>query len=695
MSYEPTIWKKGDKVASTKLNKIENGIQGNDEEITSIKEDLTSVSYANETLSDGYISATDGVVRPSISDEYSHTGFIPVTYKATVSVEVTFNASHRRDVVIYGYGADKMPVSVLTNDKGGTYTTIKSSAVINNTSIKYVRISFASYEDVSSYDIDVINSISVVENGLTSAVNASEKDISTVGGIAHIYRQYIDITKWVNGYYYTWTDSSHVMLSKKSTTSVWDCMTVLGLKAGTYYYNAFCQPSLTFVQNVETGDFVSVIDLGVVAKTAGSITIDYDFNLWITINNQNYNSHMAMFADGPLPSTYAYGLYDGKVVKSIIPYTDVAITDNYRVGSDGVLVSAEGYYAIEFDVKEFENVTFFRSLLGYSNMFNIVLMSDDDVVSIISDSGIIGVSGKYTLTVPKGVNKIKASGSLNNKYPYNIFKECVVDDSVITGNGVANLNGQKTYIVGKGYFPTIQLACDFAETDDIIFVRCGTYEEQVSVWGKKLHIIGENKVNTIIIDHSGNYNTPPLEMNLGSLSNMTLIEDGSDPTGDGTDYYNMAYCLHIEHNTSANGSFRIDNCDFIDSVHAPLGCGLYQDYTVHFTNCRFRCEATGEGDSERGAFYFHSRNAENCTGQKLIAENCIISSAGDKWAVLAGVPRDANNTGNAKARFSGCTIWNDTRGTADNIVAFDQVGGADVLEIVHSCGNTVDVLNTW
>lgn len=42
MSYEPTIWKKGDKVTSTKLNKIENGIQGNDEEITSIKEELTA-----------------------------------------------------------------------------------------------------------------------------------------------------------------------------------------------------------------------------------------------------------------------------------------------------------------------------------------------------------------------------------------------------------------------------------------------------------------------------------------------------------------------------------------------------------------------------------------------------------------------------------------------------------------------------
>lgn len=37
MSYEPTNWKSGDKVTSTRLNKIENGIQGNDEEITALK----------------------------------------------------------------------------------------------------------------------------------------------------------------------------------------------------------------------------------------------------------------------------------------------------------------------------------------------------------------------------------------------------------------------------------------------------------------------------------------------------------------------------------------------------------------------------------------------------------------------------------------------------------------------------------
>lgn len=48
MSYEPTIWKKGDKVTSTKLNKIENGIQGNDTEVSQLKEGLTQVTNKME-----------------------------------------------------------------------------------------------------------------------------------------------------------------------------------------------------------------------------------------------------------------------------------------------------------------------------------------------------------------------------------------------------------------------------------------------------------------------------------------------------------------------------------------------------------------------------------------------------------------------------------------------------------------------
>lgn len=53
MSYEPTNWKKGDKVTSTRLNKIEQGIQGNDTEISDLKEDLSKTPNIQDSTKTG------------------------------------------------------------------------------------------------------------------------------------------------------------------------------------------------------------------------------------------------------------------------------------------------------------------------------------------------------------------------------------------------------------------------------------------------------------------------------------------------------------------------------------------------------------------------------------------------------------------------------------------------------------------
>lgn len=259
-----------------------------------------------------------------------------------------------------------------------------------------------------------------------------------------------------------------------------------------------------------------------------------------------------------------------------------------------------------------------------------------------------------------------------------------------------NAQGKTVWTVGTGYIPTIQAACDLAADGDIIFVKCGTYTEQVSIWTRELHIVGEDKVNTILIDHSGNYDTPPLEMAMGSLSNMTIIEDGTSPTVEPSDgRYMMAYCLHIEHPNAAGKTFMIDNCDFINDIHVPLGCGMRANNTVHFKNCTFRCNATNESASaERGGFFVHAQNAQNIVNQNVIIENCIISSASPRLALLFGVPANANNTGSMNIRMSGCTVWNENRGIADNTVGWDTSGGADVMSMVHSYGNTIAKLNT-
>ena len=66
MSYEPTTWKKGDKVTSTKLNKIEQGIQGNDSEISELKSGFSELSarllnaFPTDIASGSIASFSDG-----------------------------------------------------------------------------------------------------------------------------------------------------------------------------------------------------------------------------------------------------------------------------------------------------------------------------------------------------------------------------------------------------------------------------------------------------------------------------------------------------------------------------------------------------------------------------------------------------------------------------------------------------------
>lgn len=76
MSYEPTNWKKGDKVTSTRLNKIEQGIQGIDNDTSSIKEDLSEyegiftadVDESVQNWMDEHPEATTTVQDGSISE---------------------------------------------------------------------------------------------------------------------------------------------------------------------------------------------------------------------------------------------------------------------------------------------------------------------------------------------------------------------------------------------------------------------------------------------------------------------------------------------------------------------------------------------------------------------------------------------------------------------------------------------------
>lgn len=533
-------------------------------------EEVRATGRITAPLEEGRFDLTGADVAATANQEV-RTDFIPVTVGTVFRFIARFTSMPYQQGRIVGFDADRTNGVVIANVDGGVTTNVYDMQAVIPSGTAYVRLWFRT--NGSSYDYSAYR-FAPINDSYPSMLADVGTLKATVAGLIEsldVGYQYLDTSAWDTGHYYNVSSSTGKIV--KNSVDNRSTLLIENMPAGTYHYNRFAELAFTFVVNRATDEIATAADAGFVATDNGTVTIAYDFDLYITQLNTSLTG--CMIANNDLPSAYAYGWY-----------------------------SLQAAYYV-------------------------------------------------------------------------------------------NPQGQHIYVVGTGNFSSIQAACDFATDDDIIYVRCGTYTEQVAIWNKKLHIIGEDKANTILIDHSGNYDTPPLEMSLGTLSHMTVIEDGSSPTGDpSSSKYLMAYCIHIEWQPPQAGEVLwVDDCEFVNHIHSPLGCGLYQDYTVKFTNCAFRCLSEESGNTERGSFYFHSNINPGITGQRIIAENCVISSNTARWAVLAGVPAGADNDGEAEARFSNCCIWNDNAGVADSVVFFDQSGGADVLEIAHSYGNTVSVLN--
>lgn len=320
-------------------------------------------------------------------------------------------------------------------------------------------------------------------------------------------------------------------------------------------------------------------------------------------------------------------------------------------------------------------------------------------VSALSANTSLNSDGTYSFTVPATGATLYITLSNFSTLPYSTYM--LVNSKVIPTslqNGIfsatpswLNPDGMTIYTVGKGgQFDTISGACAKASAGDIIFVLPGVYDEDVSIWGKKLHIVGFNKALCKLVNHTANYDTPPLEMNIGSLSNMTLIADGTNPDSDmpiGKDH--TQYCLHIESGVNANGEiFDIFNCDFINEFHACIGCGLYQGLTVRFRYCTFRSNGYN-GNYPRGTFYYHSNTGE-ATAQKMIVEHCVISGAYQE-VIHAGAPGTAS--GMCSSRFNNNTVNSDAT-SDETLMVYNEFWKPHFKLDIMSANNTVKILNS-
>lgn len=228
-------------------------------------------------------------------------------------------------------------------------------------------------------------------------------------------------------------------------------------------------------------------------------------------------------------------------------------------------------------------------------------------------------------------------------------------------------------INGHGDYTSIADAVDGTSDGDTIVVYPGTYEESVHAFGKDRHIVGVCKDTCILINGTGNYDTPPLEMNIGSIENMTIIADNYAPTiPDPSENHNhAAYGIHIEYANADPYTIRISNCKIVSKWSAGIGLGLRYNQTVIIDNCELISECVriwSEWSNiwvEMGGLFFHNDAASNIGGTgKLRVKDTILR--GEKAALV--MESVENKVGTVDAEFIGGTLASEDYGVGNGVI---------------------------
>ena len=212
------------------------------------------------------------------------------------------------------------------------------------------------------------------------------------------------------------------------------------------------------------------------------------------------------------------------------------------------------------------------------------------------------------------------------------------------------------------------------------------------------NIYGYGSSVSILKDSSGNYDTPPIEIAGGGISNITVIEDGGF-----TDH--AAYCVHSDSNNAKGKTLRVDNCHFISNSGSCWGVGTRNGYTMEFRNCVFERTTDSGGELSGVCWYSHNTTVDGNIPSlddksKVIFIGCTFIS--DKKYCMRLQDWNGSTTDYCEWTFINCTFICTSNNT-DDAVYIEYKSYPDELgakEFKHkfslsekSCGNNVSWLN--
>ncbi len=247
-----------------------------------------------------------------------------------------------------------------------------------------------------------------------------------------------------------------------------------------------------------------------------------------------------------------------------------------------------------------------------------------------------------------------------------------------------------------GCFASIQSAVDASAPGDTIVVFPGTYTESVDAHAKNLNIVGTDRDACILQYTAMNYDTPPLQMAVGCLANMTVL-GLADPAVSAD---RPSYCLHADYDEMIGKPLVVENVTFINQVYSAIGVGLRKSCLVSFKDCSFQA-------ADSSAAFMHDWEMQipevNGGNQTISYVNCSFSNASIIRPTIWFNSQELMESC-AWVNFEGCNVTNaygadsahlinmaSYQGRSGNQVHY--LGSTDWMLMETSKGNNVPAMN--